>query len=404
MRRNLEESILYHLPFEASEEQAYLVKKISRFCMPNTSDEIFTLRGFAGTGKTSLLGALAQSLYHLKRPFFLLAPTGRAAKVLQGKTKSPTSTIHKHIYQSKVDANGFTSFLPKANSKEGALYIVDESSMIPHVVNTSEAHQNQSVLEDLIQFVFQKPNNKLILVGDTAQLPPVGMTMSMALNAKDLQQNFWRNTDSFTLKEVKRQKEQSTVLWNATLLREFMTEEEDFSTTFPKLKTNQTDFFRQEDRFELEYALEQSMDKQGLDETVIICRSNKRANQYNQRIRQHFFGREEGIERGDLIMIVKNNYFWLEQTSDAGFLANGELATVEKIYRFIDLYGFRFVELELALVDYPNMESFRTIAFVDTLTVDGAGLTYADSQKLYAELQAEFAHLKSKSARYKNIK
>ncbi|MGB1219880.1 MAG: ATP-dependent DNA helicase, partial [Flavobacteriales bacterium] len=260
------------------------------------------------------------------------------------------------------------------------------------------------VLEDLIQFVFQKPNNKLILVGDTAQLPPVGMTMSMALNAKDLQQNFWRNTDSFTLKEVKRQKEQSTVLWNATLLREFMTEEEDFSTTFPKLKTNQTDFFRQEDRFELEYALEQSMDKQGLDETVIICRSNKRANQYNQRIRQHFFGREEGIERGDLIMIVKNNYFWLEQTSDAGFLANGELATVEKIYRFIDLYGFRFVELELALVDYPNMESFRTIAFVDTLTVDGAGLTYADSQKLYAELQAEFAHLKSKSARYKNIK
>lgn len=402
MRKDLENNIVEQLPFSPTEEQEYLIKKLSRFSLKESSTDIFVLNGYAGTGKTSILGALSKAYLNFKRKFVLLAPTGRAAKVLQAKTKRYTSTLHKHIYQSKVDSGGFTSFKRKPNKAKNTIYIVDESSMIHNKAIDSEGMQGNSVLDDLIDYIFSGEGNKLILVGDTAQLPPVGLEYSIALFPEELQHTFWKNVDSFTLSDVQRQKENSDILWSATAVREFMME--DIGELYPKLKTNDTDCIRHEDRYELEYALDSSMQYNGEDETVIICRSNKRANQYNQRIRQHFFGRESEIERGDLIMIVKNNYFWVEQDSDAGFLANGEMAKVERIIRYISEYDFNFVELELKLVDYPNMDSFTAMAFIDTLHIESAGLSFDQTRSLYYNLLEEYADEPTKRKKFERIK
>lgn len=402
MRKHLENNILDHLTFSPTEEQEYLIKKLSRFSLKDNTTDIFVLNGYAGTGKTSILGALSKAYLNLKYKFVLLAPTGRAAKVLQSKTKRYTSTLHKHIYQSKVDSSGFTSFHRKPNKVKNTIYIVDESSMIHNRPIDSDGMKGNSVLDDLVQFVFSGTGNKLLLVGDTAQLPPVGLEFSIALYPEELQHTFWKEVDSFTLSDVKRQKEHSDILWSATAVREFMTE--DIEEIHPQLKTNDSDCIRHEDRYELEYALDSSIQNNGEDETVIICRSNKRANQYNQRIRQHFFGRESEIERGDLIMIVKNNYFWVDQDSDAGFLANGEMAKVERIIRYISEYDFNFVELELKLVDYPNMDSFTAMAFVDTLHIESAGLSFDQTRSLYYNLLEEYADLPTKRKKFERIK
>ncbi|MGB0869683.1 MAG: ATP-dependent DNA helicase [Flavobacteriales bacterium] len=402
MRKDLENNILELLPFTPTEEQSYLIKKVSRFCLKENSLDIFVLNGYAGTGKTSLLGALSKSFLNFRQKFVLLAPTGRAAKVLQSKTKCFTSTIHKHIYQSKVDSGGFTSFHRKPNKTKNTIYIVDESSMIHSKKIDSEGIKGTSVLDDLIGFVFSGEGNKLILVGDTAQLPPVNLERSIALDPEELQHAFWKNVDHFTLSDVKRQKENSDILWSATSVRETINGEED--TQVPQLKDNSAECIRHQDRYELEYALDNAMDVNGTDETVVICRSNKRANQYNQRIRQHFYGRESEIERGDHIMIVKNNYFWVNQDSDAGFLANGEMAHVERIVRFVSEYGYRFVELELKLVDYPNMKPFVAMAYVDTLYNDSASLSFQETQKLYYQLLEEYSEIPTKRKRFERIK
>ena len=404
MRKLLEDNILDHLKFSPTEEQKYLIKKLSRFSLKDNSTDIFVLNGYAGTGKTSLLGALSKAYLDFKHKFVLLAPTGRAAKVLQSKTKRYTSTLHKHIYQSKVDSSGFTSFRRKPNKAKNTIYIVDESSMIHNKPIDSDGMKGNSVLDDLVQFVFAGEGNKLLLVGDTAQLPPVGLEFSIALQPEELQHAFWKNVDSFTLSDVQRQKESSDILWSATAVREFMNRDENYFDDLPKFKTNAEDCIRHEDRYELEYALDNSMQHNGEDETVIICRSNKRANQYNQRIRQHFFGRESEIERGDLIMIVKNNYFWVDQDSDAGFLANGEMAKVERIIRYISEYDFNFVELELRLVDYPNMDAFTAMAFIDTLHIESAGLSFDQTRTLYYNLLEEYADVPTKRKKFERIK
>jgi exodeoxyribonuclease-5 len=396
-----EECINNLLPFTPTREQQVLINKLVQFSSKNSETEIFTLIGYAGTGKTSILGALAKTFDNFRRKYVLLAPTGRAAKVLQGKTNKFTSTIHKHIYQPRVNSSGVTSFLKKKNKATRTIYIVDESSMIHHQRSMGEGFENSSVLDDLIDFIFSSPHNQLLLVGDTAQLPPVGLEYSMALNSEELRHSFWRNTQTFTLRDVQRQQENSAILRSATTVRQYV-DGEFFG--IPQLAQGKNDAIWHQDRYDLEYAIEKSYQNNGEEDTIILCRSNKRANQFNQRIRYHFFGRESEIEKDDLLMVAKNNYFWLEEDSPAGFIANGEMGKVTQLKKIIELYGFRFAIIDLQLVDYPQIEPFETYVMLDTLTLESPNLSFAEQSKLYHAVLEDFQHLTTKKKRFEAVK
>ncbi|WKW46807.1 AAA family ATPase [Myroides sp. JBRI-B21084] len=375
-------------PFELTLKQDAFLKKIAQFIVSENQDEIFVLKGYAGTGKTTLLSNLVNQLALVNKKYVMLAPTGRAAKVIANYAKQSAFTIHKKIYYPKKDKNSGVAFTMQANKHKNTIFIVDESSMIADNVTDATMYTHGSLLDDLMYYVYSGQNCKLIIVGDTAQLPPVGMDESPALNESKLALNYQMKVDFIELTEVMRQEEHSGILYNATELREQLMQE--FYDFFEFDVKPFKDIIRLQDGYETLDAIHDAYAQKGTEETIFIVRSNKRANQYNQQIRTRILDNESEISAGDYIMVVKNNYFWLKDSKTADFIANGDILEILQIYKHHELYGFRFASVKVRMIDYPDMLPFDTIVLLDTLHSESASLTYEESNKLYQEVLLDY--------------
>lgn len=376
-------------PFEPTSGQSKVFSMLDTFLFKSSEHNTLILKGYAGTGKTSLIGTLVQTLPLFNKKFVLLAPTGRAAKVMSHYTKRTAFTIHKKIYKHKIDPDSDApSFKTVKNYHKDTLFIVDESSMIP----TYKDFKGSSLLTDLINFVFQNENNHLILVGDTAQLPPVHQDQSLALDDRYLCEQYPIQTLKIELTEITRQAQNSGILLNATQLRNAL------GTKKSPIKFNTkaySDIFRMTHE-RMEDGLRYAYDKYGMENTLVICRSNKSAVQYNKFIRHQILYSEEEIEAGDLIMVAKNNYTFASEDIPAGFIANGDFAKILKIKNLEDNYGLRFADLELQFVDYYNQEPFEAKAILDCLHTNTPALPQDLSKKLYQDVEADYAGLSKK--------
>lgn len=375
-------------PFSLTLKQDAFLQKIAQFVLSENQDELFVLKGYAGTGKTTLLSSLVNQLPFVHRKYVMLAPTGRAAKVISNYAKQPAYTIHKKIYYPKKDKNSGLAFTMQTNKHKNTIFIVDESSMISDNITDATMYTHGSLLDDLMYYVYSGQNCKLIIVGDTAQLPPVGMDESPALNEDKLSLQYQMKVESIELTEVMRQEEDSGILYNATELREQLHQE--FYDFFEFDVKPFKDIVRLTDGYETMDAIHEAYSRKGSEETIFIVRSNKRANQYNQQIRMRILDIESEISPGDYVMVVKNNYFWLKDSKTTDFIANGDVMEILQIYKYHELYGFRFASVRVRMIDYPDLIPFDTIVLLDTLSSESASLTYEQSNKLYQEILLDY--------------
>lgn len=375
---------------------------VSKFLLSQNYEELFLLKGYAGTGKTSIVGTLVKNCWKINKNLVLLAPTGRADKVISNYSNKEAFTIHKKIYYPKSKKGGGISFSLQKNKHKNTIFIVDESSMIPNTSPDSILFDKGSLLSDLIQYVYSGHQCKLILIGDTAQLPPIKLDISPALDKSTLENYFNKKVVTIELDEVVRQEKGSGILWNASIIRQSL--EDEFYDTFKFEKENFPDIIRPYDGQELMSALEDSYLNSGDEESVFIVRSNKRAFLYNQNIRSRILYKEEELSVGDHLMVVKNNYFWLETTSEAGFIANGDIIEILEIYSIKELYGFKFATVNVKMIDYPRMAAFETVLILDTLSSEIASLSFEDSNKLYQEVLKDYEHETSKYKKFLSVK
>ena len=380
-------------------QQREVFSLLQKFVLSSNVNSCFILKGYAGTGKTTLISALVKVLPQVKLKSVLLAPTGRAAKVISNYSGRKAFTIHKKIYRKKEAASPEMNFVLGDNLMENTLFIVDEASMI---ADGAHDYSRRSLLQDLVSYVYNGKNCKLMLVGDTAQLPPVGSDTSPALVKEVLNSQFGLEVFSYELTDVVRQEKQSGILHNATQLRELIRKEKEI---FPQFKINgYKDIFRMTGERLVE-GINYAYDKYGMENTIVICRSNKNANAYNQNIRNRILYREEEITGGDHIMIVRNNYFWLKPKDNSGdFIANGDIARIRKVRRVEEQYGFRFAEVVIELLDYPDQEPLTCKVILDTLYCETPSLSNLDSKRLYEAVLQDYIHIENKKFRMDELK
>ena len=393
--------IVQKFPYQPTIKQNKLLHELTQFIFDKNKDALFLLKGYAGTGKTTIIRTVVENLWKSGKKSVLLAPTGRAAKVISGYSKKQAFTIHKKIYFPKKQSNGGVSFTMQPNKHTNTLFIVDEASMISDEKQQAKLFENGSLLDDLMQFVYSGKNCKIVFIGDTAQLPPVKLSMSPALKADNLSFDFNKDVTEIELDEVVRQEEGSGILANATDLRVLIQSQ---ITDF-QFDVNYPDIVRLEDGYDIQNAITDAYDGDiGVEDTAFIVRSNKRANQYNDQIRTKIRGQENEISTGDYVMVVKNNYFWLKDSSSAGFIANGDICEVMRINNIKELYGFKFAEVEVRMIDYPDMKPFETVLLLDTLSSETPSLSYEESNKLYEAVKEDFADEKSKYKQFISVK
>ena len=393
--------ILQKFPYTPTEKQNELLDVLTDFIFSDDNRALFLLKGYAGTGKTTIISTVVHNLWKIGQKAVLLAPTGRAAKVISGYSNRQAFTIHKKIYFPKKQSSGAVNFVMQPNKHTDTLFIVDEASMISDEKQNAKLFENGSLLDDLISYVYSGKNCKIIFIGDTAQLPPVKLTMSPALEADKLSFEFNKEVTEIELDEVVRQEEGSGILANATDLRLLIQND---STHF-QFDVNYPDIIRLQDGYDIQDAITTAYDGEiGVEDTAIIVRSNKRANQYNQQIRTKIRGQENEISTGDYVMVVKNNYYWLKDSSSAGFIANGDICEVMRINSIKELYGFKFAEVEVRMIDYLDMKPFETVLLLDTLASESPSLTYEESNRLYEAVKEDFAHEKSKYKQFMGVK
>ena len=385
--------LLQQFPFTPTTGQDDLLGKISHFVLSKDNQELFLLKGYAGTGKTTIISTLVNNLWRTGHKAVLLAPTGRAAKVIGNYAKKQAFTIHKKIYFPKKMSGGGMGFVLKQNKHTNTIFIVDEASMIPDRNPDARFFKNSSLLDDLISFVYSGKNCKLVLIGDTAQLPPVKLELSPALNKQILSYNYSMEVREIELNEVMRQHNMSGILFNATQLRVNI-KKSVFSDFIFDLDYH--DVIRLTDGYDIQDAIVDSYNENGVEGTAFIVRSNKRANQYNQQIRIGILGLENEITAGDYVMVVKNNYYWLEDSTEVGFIANGDVCEILEIFSFKELYGFNFAEVKLRMIDYPDQVPFETVILLDTLHSESPSLSYEENNKLYQEIAKDYADEGSK--------
>ncbi|MGB1021049.1 MAG: ATP-dependent DNA helicase [Flavobacteriaceae bacterium] len=362
----------------------------------------FVLKGYAGTGKTTLIAFLVQQLEALRCKGVLMAPTGRAAKIVSQYAGQKAYTIHKQIYYPKSKGAGGIQFQLKPNRYKSTIFIVDEASMIGDDAQQSKLFENGSLLDDLVQYVQEGHQCKLLLVGDTAQLPPVHLDRSPALDEHKMEHYYFDQVLSTELSEVVRQAQDSGILFNATQLREQL--QQGFFESFQFTLSPFTDLKRLQSGDEILEALQNAYDEVGKEETALIVRSNKRASLYNQNIRHRILFLENHLAVGDQLMVVKNNYFWLSPDSQPGFIANGDLILIKTIHQYKSLYGFSFAEVNVQLVDYPEEPTFDTTLLLDTLDNDQASLSYEQSQALYQAVMEDYVQETTKYKRLLKVK
>ena len=399
--QSLDEALLKSLPYTPTAQQSELAMHLANYISKSTESEVFVLKGYAGTGKTTMVAALSDVLPQFNFKVVLLAPTGRAAKVLANYSSKQAFTIHKKIYKPTAVAGGGVKFLLGQNMHTNTVFIIDEASMIGHSNNEKSMFESNGLLYDLIEYVFSGTNCRLIFVGDTAQLPPVGNDESPALDKKFLSDLFNVSAVGVELTDVVRQKSESGILYNATTLRSTLGDKEAGIPTI--ITQNFKDVVRVEG-YELQELIEESYSRHGVEGTALITRSNKRANAYNARIRAVIRQQYEELCGGDYLMAVKNNYFWLEPTSKAGFIANGDILRVEKVRGISEKYGFKFADVVVAMVDYPDEPTMEIKLLLSTLYTDGPALNYEQAGIFYQNILADHEHITNKRARMLEIK
>ncbi|MFT3992866.1 MAG: AAA family ATPase [Dysgonomonas sp.] len=393
------DKVKQNFSFSLTSEQDVALEKIVEFLFCQKEETLFLLRGFAGTGKSSLLGALVKTMTEFKQKTVLLAPTGRAAKVFSLYATHPAFTIHKKIYRQKKFADEAGYFSIMDNLHKDTLFIVDEASMISNNGLDSSSFGTGRLLDDLIHYVYSGENCRLLLIGDTAQLPPVMEEDSPALQL-DVLQGYGLEVMSAMLSQIVRQAESSGILYNATNIRNILNSGE--TEAFPKIKLdNFTDIVRISGE-ELIDEISAAYDRDGIENTMIISRSNKRTNIYNQGVRNRILWREEELSSGDLLMIAKNSYFWTEKIDGIDFLANGEIVEVLRVRRTQELYGFRFCDIEIRSLDYDIEMEVKVV--LDTLYSDAAGLTRERANELFYNVLEDYADISTKAGKMQRMK
>jgi len=380
-------------------DQSRLIDELERFMKLKESHPLFLLKGYAGTGKTTVLGAFVKTLTHFKVKSRLLAPTGRAAKVLSARSSKEAFTIHKQIYRRNSKVDEFSGMMLAPNLHTNTVFIVDEASMIgDHSLLTDGSISNRNLLDDLFEYVFSGKNCRLILLGDEGQLPPVGCDYSPALDANFLKNNYFAlNITEFSLTEVLRQANESGILANATELRSL--DDDDH----PQFQTKgYTDFVRLPGD-EFQDALEAAYSFSGAEETIIITRSNKRANAYNNQIRARLLWYEEALCAGDCLMVVKNNYYWIDDQSKMGFIANGEALKVLRVKKVEELYGFEFARVIVKFSDYDELAELEVLVFMESLQVEAPSISRARLKELFFAIEQDYQHERNKKKRYELI-
>jgi ATP-dependent exoDNAse (exonuclease V) alpha subunit len=384
-------------PFAPTYKQDIFFQKIAIFLTEPDNDTIFVLKGYAGTGKTTVISTIVNNLGDINKKFVLLAPTGRAAKVISNYSNTAAFTIHKKIYFPKKSAGGGVAFTKQVNKHKNTIFIVDEASMI-----SDSTLDSGSLLDDLINYVYSGTNCKMILLGDTAQLPPVNLDISPALDIQTLGVHYDKEIEHIELDEVMRQEENSGILYNATELRELL--KESFITEFRFNVKRFKDIVRLTDGYDIQDAINTAYSNYSIEDTAFIVRSNKRANQYNEQIRTRILFKESELSVGDFLMVVKNNYFWLKETDEAGFIANGDIIEVLELFGIKELYGFTFAKVKIRMVDYPNQKPFETVLLLDTIKSESPSLTYEESNRLYEEVMKDYEDETTKYKKFQKVK
>ena len=394
-------SIIFSDPnVEFNVNQKSAITNINDFIY-SSGQNICVLKGFAGTGKTYIVSRVVKNLWKIKKPVILLAPTGRSAKVLSSYCNKQAHTVHKEIFYVKNNPAGNIDFSLKINKHKNTIFIVDEASMIPTVKKNETGLFSDSLLDNIVKYVYSGYKCSLLIIGDLAQLPPIFSENSLSLDDNFLNENYGLKVFSSELTQVVRQRENSGILSLATYLRNLL--EIDF---VEKLKINLSsynDITLIEDGDQLINSLQDSYDKFGLQETAVIVRSNKRSNIYNKNIRDRILCNESVISVGDLLMVVKNNYHWLNNNL-VGFIANGDIIKIEEIHSIKELYGFRFAEVRITMIDYPNLNAFETVLILDSIEINSPSLDYNVMNKLYSEVSKDYIEIKTKYKRHLAIK
>ena len=377
-------------------EQEHAIDVFSLFMTDRDDHVVMILRGSAGTGKTTLAGSIVRAMNVLKQKMILLAPTGRAAKVFALNAGHPAYTIHRRIYRQK-SAGDISAFNLNFNNNRDTLFMIDEASMIANQGYGESAFGSGCLLDDLMQFVYSGQNCRMVLVGDKAQLPPVGEDESPALMS-DVLRAYGMKVYECDLNQVLRQSEDSGILWNATRIRTLIDD-----WILPKIRFQGFADIVRVPGDELIESLATSYSRVGMDETMVITRSNKRANIYNQGIRNTVLDREDELCRGDQLMIVKNNYYWTEQSKEISFLANGDIAVVQRVRNVQELFGFRFADVTMTLPDYDSYELTATV-ILDSLTTESPALSREQQEQLYNAVMEDYADIPLKADRIKQLK
>lgn len=383
------------LPFEPNEQQVQLLDALGVFLMSTDSEKIFLLKGYAGTGKTSVVSALVRALNELKQKTMLMAPTGRAAKVIAGYSGFPAFTIHKKIYRQKSMSE--FRFQLADNLYNHTLFIVDEASMISNT-GSDTAFGSGRLLDDLVEFVYSGEGCSLLLLGDTAQLPPVMQPHSPALE-RDKLLGYGLKLHEFTLTHVVRQALESGILHNATLLRQMLVEER--TTEFPKFELDGFTDIKKLNGMELIDEIQRSYDGVGVEDTIVVTRSNKRANMYNNGIRARVMMKEEELTNGDLLMVTRNNYFWNKPYKEIDFIANGDILEVVRVRKYHNVYGFRFVDLSLRSLDY-NWEIDARV-WLDGLQADSPNVMNELTNQLFQAVAEDYPEITNRRMLVKQI-
>ncbi|NQV01923.1 MAG: AAA family ATPase [Bacteroidia bacterium] len=396
--------LLHEFPYATTSGQEQLMGELAVFLIISwkKANALFLMKGYAGTGKTTVVKALVNVLPALGKRTVLMAPTGRAAKVMAGYTGKQAHTIHRKIYLAWTNKDGLIEMKMQKNLHRHTLFIVDEASMIQHTMPVEgQLFATRNLLDDLIAYVQSGENCRLLFIGDAAQLPPVGLDYSPALDSSFLKNGYDLEIDSFELTEVVRQSQESGILVNATRIREEILTNE---VKFPLFQLHAfPDIFRITGS-ELEEALNQAYSGSDRENNVVVCRSNKRANIFNREIRRRILFLDGEITTGDYLMVVKNNYYWLPLESSAGFIANGDIVEIIRIRKYEELYGFRFADITIRFVDYPDEPELDVKIILDTLSSESAALKQPDNNRLYQTVLEDFADLSSRRERVERVK